>query len=51
MKNESYAVMTGEQAKKKEKVVQLAKISREPPTTIPLIARRGAPIPTSSIPK
>lgn len=49
--NESYVVMTHEKAKKKEKVVQPTKISKEPPTTIPIIARRGSPIPTSSTPK
>ncbi|KAH9312604.1 hypothetical protein KI387_027639, partial [Taxus chinensis] len=51
MKNESYAVITREQANKKEKVVQPTKRSKDPPTVIPVIARRGDPIPTSSTPK
>ncbi|KAH9308266.1 hypothetical protein KI387_036177, partial [Taxus chinensis] len=51
MNSESYVVMTQEQTNKKEKVVQPTKISKESPITIPVIARRGAPIPTTSTQK
>ncbi|KAH9314774.1 hypothetical protein KI387_023401, partial [Taxus chinensis] len=51
MKSDSYVVMTSEQTKKKEKVVQPKKISKESPITILLIVRRGAHIPTTSTQK
>ncbi|KAH9309611.1 hypothetical protein KI387_037522, partial [Taxus chinensis] len=51
MNSESFAVMTREQTRQKEKVTQPMKKSKEQPATIPVIARRGSPIPTSSAPK
>ncbi|KAH9326321.1 hypothetical protein KI387_006499, partial [Taxus chinensis] len=51
MNGESYAVMTQEQTNKREKVMQPAKKSKEHPMTIPVIARRGSPIPTASTQK
>ncbi|KAH9327780.1 hypothetical protein KI387_007958, partial [Taxus chinensis] len=51
MNSESYVVMTWEQANNKEKVVQSAKKSKEFPITIPVVARRGAHIPTTSTQK
>ncbi|KAH9302738.1 hypothetical protein KI387_014321, partial [Taxus chinensis] len=51
MNSESFAVMTREQTRQKEKVTQPMKKSKEQLATIPVIARRGSPIPTSSAPK
>ncbi|KAH9296371.1 hypothetical protein KI387_039959, partial [Taxus chinensis] len=51
MNSESYAVMTREQTNQREKVMQPTKKSKEQPTTIPVIAKRGSPIPVSSTPK
>ncbi|KAH9324951.1 hypothetical protein KI387_005129, partial [Taxus chinensis] len=51
MNSESYAVMTQEQTNKKEKVMQPAKRSKEHPMTIPVIMKRGFPIPIASTPK
>ncbi|KAH9288325.1 hypothetical protein KI387_032442, partial [Taxus chinensis] len=51
MNNESFAVMTREQTKQREKVTQPPKKSEEQSVTIPVIARRGSPIPTSSTQK
>ncbi|KAH9294081.1 hypothetical protein KI387_040715, partial [Taxus chinensis] len=51
MNSESFAVMTREQTHQREKVTQPLKKSKEQPATIPVIARRGSPIPTSSAPK
>ncbi|KAH9310025.1 hypothetical protein KI387_037936, partial [Taxus chinensis] len=51
MNNDSYVVMNRDQTNKKEKVVHPGKKSKEIPTTILVIARRGAPIPTASTQK
>ncbi|KAH9302343.1 hypothetical protein KI387_013926, partial [Taxus chinensis] len=51
MNSESFAVMTREQTSQREKVTQPIKKSKEQSTTIPVIAKRGSPIPTSSTPK
>ncbi|KAH9319806.1 hypothetical protein KI387_021575, partial [Taxus chinensis] len=51
MNSESFAVMTREQTKQREKVTQPPKKSKEQSATIPVIARRGSPIPTSSTQK
>ncbi|KAH9296411.1 hypothetical protein KI387_039999, partial [Taxus chinensis] len=51
MNSESYVVMTREQTNKKEKVMQPTKRSKEHPMTIPVIAKRGSPIPTASTQK
>ncbi|KAH9288779.1 hypothetical protein KI387_032896, partial [Taxus chinensis] len=51
MNSESYVIMTLEKMNKKEKFMQPAKKSKEFPTTIPVVVRRGAPIPTTSMQK
>ncbi|KAH9300545.1 hypothetical protein KI387_012128, partial [Taxus chinensis] len=51
MNSESFAVMTREQTHQKEKVTQPMRKSKEQLVTIPIIAKRGSPIPTSSAPK
>ncbi|KAH9296449.1 hypothetical protein KI387_040037, partial [Taxus chinensis] len=51
MNSESYVVMTREHTNKKEKVMHPAKKSMEYPTTIPVVARRGSPVPTASTQK
>ncbi|KAH9319265.1 hypothetical protein KI387_021034, partial [Taxus chinensis] len=51
MNSESYTVMTQEQTNKKEKVIQPIRKSKEYSTTIPVVARRGSPVPTTSMQK